>query len=98
VLQVYILFKCLPVQAVNKLDRQWTYKCVFEAGSPNQCFRGKATSIKHFECVCGLVYLTIRLLLIILSSVACPTVPNFPLYLIKGTIFGKMAWNTKYEY
>jgi hypothetical protein len=63
------------MQAVNKQERQYAYKRKFEARSPNHCFRGKATSITHFECVYGLIYPAMRLHLIVLLSVVCPTVP-----------------------
>jgi hypothetical protein len=86
---------CLPLQAVNKQDRQYTCKRKFEARSPNHCFRGKAISITHFECVCGLIYPAMRLRLIVLSSVVCPTVPYFSTLSRKRQHFRKKCYWTK---
>jgi hypothetical protein len=98
VLQVYIWSECLPMQAVNKQDRQCTYKRKFETRSPNHCFHGKSINITHFECFCGLIYPAMRLRLIVLSSVFCLTVPYFSTLPHKRQNFGKILLNTKYAY
>jgi len=39
------------VSLLTKQDRQSTYKCKIEAGSCNNCCRGKAIIIMYSECV-----------------------------------------------
>jgi hypothetical protein len=60
-------------------DRQCTYQRNNEARSRNHCCRGKAVSITYSECVSvALVNQHAkRMRRVILSSVACPTVPYF---------------------
>jgi hypothetical protein len=53
--------------------------------SRNHCYRGKAISITYSLAL--VIQHAMRMRRIILSSVACPAVPHFPHYLIKGTIF-----------
>jgi hypothetical protein len=65
------------------------YKRNIEARSRNQCCRGKAISITYseFVSVALVIQHAKRMRRIILSSVACPALPNFSTYLINGTIF-----------
>ena len=68
------------------------------ARSRNHWGRGKAISIKYYECMSILALLirhAKRTHRIILSSVACLALPYFPHYLINGTIFGKTLLNTE---
>jgi hypothetical protein len=65
-----------------------------EARWRSQFCKGKAIIITHFNCV----YLALdiqhemRMRLVILSPVVCPTLTNFPHYLINGTIFRKKIY------
>ena len=69
---------------MNK-TRHRTYIRNIEERSRNYCYRGKAISIAHFECVfvcvCVSVVLVIqhemRMRLIVMSSVTCLAVPYF---------------------
>jgi len=74
-----------------KKGRQCTCKRNIQAHSRNHFSCRKAICISYFECVS--VHLNIqhakRTCRIILSSMACPGLPNFPRYFIKGTIVGK---------
>jgi hypothetical protein len=64
---------------------------IIETRSHTLCWRGKAINVTCFECV-SVALLTrdaMRILRVILSSVACPAVPHFLHYLINGRIFEK---------
>ena len=52
---------------------------------------------KYYECVLValVTQLATHMLHVILSSVACLTVPYFSRYLIKGTILEKTVWAIK---
>ena len=64
----------LPRVRIKKQDGQCRYKRNFEALSPKYCGRGKAISITYSECVSVALLTSMRALLIMLSSVACPAV------------------------
>jgi hypothetical protein len=74
------------------------YKRNIGARSRNHCCRGKAVSVTYPECesVALVIQHAKRMRCIILSSVACLTIPFFfSVYLINGTIFGKKLLNIK---
>ena len=85
-------FHCMYQQ-----DRQCTYTCKVEARSRDHRCRGKAIRITYYECVSVVLVIqhATRMRRIILSSVACLALPNFSMYLTKGTIFGKKLMNIK---
>jgi hypothetical protein len=63
----------------NKPDRQFTYKGNTRVRSRNHCCRGKAILITQSECVSVALFIQHgkRMCRIILSSVACLTLPYF---------------------
>jgi hypothetical protein len=78
-------------------DRKCTYNVMFEVRLRNNCCRGKAISITYSQLV--FVALVIQhakpMRIIILSSVASPTLPYFSTYLLKDTIFRKKSYWTQ---
>jgi hypothetical protein len=56
---------------------QCTYKRKFEVRSRNHCCREKAISIAYSQCVSAALGTQHGMRMIILSSAACPAVPNF---------------------
>jgi hypothetical protein len=64
-----------------------------EKRSRNHCCRGKAISITYFEpaFIDLVTQYAKRMRLIILSSLACLTVPFFPHYITRWTIFRKKS-------
>ena len=72
-------------------DRQCKYKRNIEARLRNNFCRAKARNIKYYKSL-SVVLVTqnaMRMRPIILSSVACLTLPSFSRCPIKGKIFGK---------
>jgi len=75
------LTTCMQSAVKNRIqqDRQCQYKCNLAACSCNDCCREKGISVTYSECV----YLelgtqhAIRMHLVILSSVACPSLQYF---------------------
>jgi hypothetical protein len=74
--------------------------CDIEVRSLNHCCRGKAISITYCECVS--VALVIqhakRMRRIILSSVACSTLPYFSTLSHERQIFGKKFLDIKFVF
>jgi hypothetical protein len=62
---------------ITKQDRKCTYTRKIEARSRNHCWRGKAISITYSECVsiASVIQHATRMRRIILSSVACLSLP-----------------------
>ena len=63
----------------DEQKKQYTYKCNIERCLRNHCCRGKAISITYSDCVSvalGIKH-AVRMSRIILSSVACLTLPYF---------------------
>ena len=69
----------LDVATYSKQDRQCTYKRNIQTRSRNYCFRGKATSITHSECVfvALVIHNAVHMRNIIFSSAACPVLSSF---------------------
>ena len=72
-------------------DKQCTYKRNIEARSRNHFCRAKARNIKYYKSVpvVSVMQNAMRMRPVILSSVACLTVPYFSHYSINGVIFEK---------
>jgi hypothetical protein len=81
-------------------ERHCTYKCNSEARSHNHSCRGKARSMTYSTCVpVGLaIQHKKRMRVIILSSVACLTVPYFSTLFHKLRDFRKKVLNIKCEF
>jgi hypothetical protein len=79
-------------------DIQCISKRNSEELSPDHCCCGKAESTAYsgYVSVDSIIQQTKRMRRIILSSVACLTVPYFPNYRIKGKIFGRIFLNENY--
>jgi hypothetical protein len=73
------------------------HKLNIAARSRAHCFRGKAISLTYCECVFVALFIqhAMRMLCIVLSSVACLVLPHFSHYLIHATILGKGLLNIK---
>ena len=77
---------------------QSAYKRNIELLSCDHCYRGKAISVTYSEyaCVAALVIqYTMRMLRVILSCVASPTVPYWFTLSLNGTIFFETLLNIK---
>jgi hypothetical protein len=87
---------------INKVTVIWTGRamyeeCNIEARSRNHCCRGKAVSITYSECVSVALATRheTRMRRVILSSVACPTLPYFSTLSHKRHDFREKLSNTK---
>jgi len=92
---LWILLKYLILKYCTHTREAMYIQRNIQALSQDHFYRGKAISIKCFECVSVALAFrhTKHICHIILSSVA---LPHFSTYLIKGTIFGKTYYYYHY--
>ena len=106
-----LITKSLNIWSLKVVSLLFKSHAMFKVHLCNHCYNRKAMSVKHYACVCVCVCVCVWvcgcvsgmqiasfLRRIILSSVACPSVPYFATLSQKGTIFGRRIFQSSNVY